>query len=164
MYKRQITDTSATDNFTVINGNLVAADVDANTTLTYSIAGVAAVDGTATKVGTYGTLVLTTSTGAYTYTPNNAAINELTANTSESFTFGVSDGIVTTTAKLVVNLVAANDTPSLATPAVITITDTSATDNFTVINGNLVAAHVDANTTLTYSIACLLYTSDAADE
>jgi VCBS repeat-containing protein len=81
-----ITDTSATDSFTVINGSLVAADVDANTTLTYSIAGITAVDGIATKVGTYGTLVLTTTTGAYTYTPNNAAINALTANNSETFT------------------------------------------------------------------------------
>jgi len=148
-----ITDTSATDSFAVVNGNLVAADVDANTTLTYSIAGITAVDGIATRVGTYATLVLMTSTGAYTYTPNNAAINALTSNIFGSIWFGVSDGTVTTTANLVVNLVAANDTPTLITPAAITITDTSATDSFAVVNGSLLAADVDANTTLTYSIA-----------
>ena len=150
---RSITDTSATDSFAVVNGRLEASDVDANTTLTYSIDGGSVVGGTTTKVGTYGTLVLTTSTGAYTYTPNNAAINALTANTSESFTFGVSDGTVTTTADLVVNLVAANDTPIVVNIAPVVYTNTNAVDVFANTTGTISASDADANAVLVYGIS-----------
>ncbi|NBR07973.1 MAG: tandem-95 repeat protein, partial [Planctomycetes bacterium] len=50
-----ITDTSATDSFAVSNGSLVGADVDSNTTLTYSITGGTVAGTVVTKVGTYGT-------------------------------------------------------------------------------------------------------------
>jgi VCBS repeat-containing protein len=157
-----VTDTSATDSFTASSGSLVAADVDANTTLTFSIVN-GTVDGiVATRVGTYGTLVLTTTTGAYTFTPNDAAINALIANTFETFTFGVFDGVATTHADLVINLVAANDTPILQTPTEIIITDTSSADSFAASSGSLVAADVDANTTLTYSIVGITAVSGVA--
>ncbi|MFM7097623.1 MAG: choice-of-anchor Q domain-containing protein, partial [Gemmataceae bacterium] len=148
-----VRDTAVLDRFGVISSGLVGSDVDANTTLTYGISGGTVQGGIATKVGTYGTLVLTTSTGAYTFTPNNAAINALTSNTTERFTIGISDGIVTTDADLEVRLVAANDTPTLQTPEVITVRDTAALDNFGVISSGLVGSDVDANTTLTYGIS-----------
>lgn len=47
---------------------------------TFGITGVTPVAGIATKVGTYGTLTLDTATGAYTFTPNDAAIEPLAAN------------------------------------------------------------------------------------
>jgi VCBS repeat-containing protein len=60
--------------------------------------------GVTTKVGTYGTLALTTATGAYTFTPNSSAIDALSANTSESYTVTVSDGSATTNFTYTVNI------------------------------------------------------------
>ncbi|MFI3189690.1 hypothetical protein BCS42_01060 [Crenothrix sp. D3] len=47
---------------------------------TFGIKDVTPVAGIATKVGTYGTLTLDTTTGAYTFTPNDAAIEPLAAS------------------------------------------------------------------------------------
>src|SRR5260221_8323759 len=57
------------------------------------------VDGglTVSKVGAYGTLTVTKSTGAYSYVPDATAINALSANTSESFSVTASDGILADT-------------------------------------------------------------------
>ena len=46
------------------------------------------------RVGTYGTLYLNSATGAYSFVPNDAAINAVQAgaNPSENFSFTVSDG------------------------------------------------------------------------
>ena len=69
-------------------------------TLTYGISG-----GTSdfsrpgydvSSTGTYGTLFVNSATGAYTFVPNDTAINALTATTTESFTFTVSDGSLST--------------------------------------------------------------------
>jgi hypothetical protein len=110
------TDTSANDTFTASTGTLAGADVDASTTLTYGITGGTVSGGNSTLAGTYGSLSVNTSTGAYTYTPSDSAINGLTANTTDTFTVTVSDGTLSATATYTVNLTAANDTPTLATP------------------------------------------------
>ena len=74
-------------------------------------------NGVATKVGSYGTLAVTTATGAYTFTPNAAAINALAGGVSASdvFTVTVTDGVVQspTTATLTVSVAGANDAPTL---------------------------------------------------
>ncbi|NBR96907.1 MAG: hypothetical protein EBT48_04810, partial [Verrucomicrobia bacterium] len=99
-------DTSAADIFTTQSGNLVGSDID-TTTLTYGVSGGTIAGGVATKVGTYGTLVLTTATGSYTFTPNATAINALTAPASETYEVTVSDGAATGSANLVVDITGA---------------------------------------------------------
>ena len=113
-----IVDTAAADTFATTTGTLAGADIDAGTTLTYGISGEIAANGVVTKVGTYGTLAVTATSGAYTFTPNAVAINALAANTSETFSVTVSDGTTTTTATLTVNLTGVNDAPTLVLGAV----------------------------------------------
>ncbi|WP_461168456.1 DUF4347 domain-containing protein, partial [Uliginosibacterium sediminicola] len=132
------TDTSANDTFSNDTGTLAATDRDSGQILTYGITGGSVASGVSTLAGTYGSLSVNTSTGAYTYTPNATAINALTANTTDSFTVTVSDGNGgTNTATYTVNLTAANDTPTLATPTAASYTDTSASDTFSNDSGTL---------------------------
>ncbi|MEH1836665.1 MAG: DUF4347 domain-containing protein, partial [Nostoc sp.] len=63
------TDTANNDTFTAQTGTLIATDPDSGQTLTYGIIGGTVNGTTVTKTGTYGTLSLNTSTGAYTFTP-----------------------------------------------------------------------------------------------
>ena len=110
-----LTDTAANDSFSNITGTLSGADRDSGQTLTYGISGGTVSAGTSTLAGTYGSLSLNTSTGAYTYTPNATAINALTANASDSFTFSVSDGAGgSATQSFTVNITGVNDTPTLS--------------------------------------------------
>ena len=66
---------------------------------------------------------LTEATGAYTFTPNAAAINALSAATTETFTVSVTDGTASTTTNLVVTLTAVNDTPTVTAPASFAVTE-----------------------------------------
>ena len=148
------TDTSANDIFSNDTGTLAGADRDAGQTLTYGISGGSVSGGTSTKAGSYGSLSVNTTTGAYTYTPNATAINALTANTTDMFTVTVSDGAGgSNTATYTVNLTAANDTPTLTTPTAGAYTDTSANDTFSNDTGTLAGADRDAGQTLTYGIS-----------
>ncbi len=110
-----LTDTAASDTFSNLTGNIVAADSEGQT-LTYGISGGTVSAGTSTLVGTYGALTVNTSTGAYTFTPNNAAINGLPAgsNPDQTFTITASDGSLTGNNTLAVHLVGANDPPALS--------------------------------------------------
>ena len=144
-------DTAADDTFANATGTLVGADVDAGTTLLYGIQGVTPA-ATVTSTGTYGTLTVTRATGAYVFTPNRAAINARTTDTSETFTVTVSDGTASMTAVLTVAITAANDAPTLATPSTAAYTDTAAADTFTNATGTLVGADRDTGAALAYSI------------
>ena len=96
-------DTAFNDTFTAESATLSATDPESDF-LTYGIQSGTVSGATVTRVGTYGTLTLTTATGAYTYTPNDAAIEATGANTSEDFTVTVSNGTNTVTQTLTVNL------------------------------------------------------------
>jgi hypothetical protein len=85
--------------------------VDASTTLSYGISDGTVSGSTITKVGTYGTLSINSATGAYTYTPNNSAINALSTTATETYTISVSDGSLSTTTNYSMNLVGSNDLP-----------------------------------------------------
>ena len=116
------TDGLGNDTFTAATGTLSSSDADANTTPLYGIDGGTLSGATVTKVGSYGTLTLNSSTGAYTYTPDADAINALYSNASESFTFTVSDqnptGAASTDSTVFnVNITATNDGPVAVTPA-----------------------------------------------
>ena len=106
------TDTAATDTFTNSTGIFIAIDVDAGTTLSYGISESTTSGDTITKVGTYGTFSIDRASGAYTYTPNQNAINALTTSASDAFTISVSDGSLSATPNYIVNLVGSNDSPS----------------------------------------------------
>ena len=69
--------------------------------------------GVSTLAGDYGTLAVDVATGAYTFTPNATAINALAlgSNPTASFTVTASDGSLTGSNTLTVNLTGANDTP-----------------------------------------------------
>ncbi|OYU10068.1 MAG: hypothetical protein CFE38_19555 [Comamonadaceae bacterium PBBC1] len=105
------TDTAGNDTFANKTGNLSATDAD-NDTLTYGVSGGTVANGISSMVGTYGTLSVNTSTGAYTFAPNDAAIEGIKTNTSETFTTTVGDGTSSANATLSLNLSGANDTPT----------------------------------------------------
>ncbi|MEH2277675.1 MAG: DUF4347 domain-containing protein, partial [Nostoc sp.] len=144
------TDTANDDTFTAETGTLAATDPDSGQTLTYGITGGTINGTTVTKTGTYGTLSLDSSTGAYTFTPIDSAIEALTSNATEGFTFTVSDGSANDSKTLNINLTGVNDTPTLNTPTAISYTDTANDDTFTAETGTLAATDPDSGQTLTY--------------
>nr|MCE2680761.1 DUF4347 domain-containing protein [Burkholderiales bacterium] len=144
------TDTSADDVFTVVSGTLAGSDPD-NTNLAYGVTSGTDNGTVITKAGEFGVLVVTKSTGAYTYTPNDAAIEALLASSSESFTVTVTDGSLTTSQSLQINLSGAVDSPALQSISAFTYTDTSGDDTFSDTSGvlGLNGSSADA---LTYGI------------
>ncbi|MDQ0559402.1 T1SS-143 domain-containing protein, partial [Rhizobium mesoamericanum] len=111
-------DTAADDTFSPVVGQLQSSDVDLGDSATYGIGGTGVVTGAFTggynieKVGTYGTLYLNSATGAYTYVPNDGAIEALKKGATESFTLTVTDGAGAGDSKtLTITLDGTNDTP-----------------------------------------------------
>ena len=157
MTSATFTDTAGDDTFTPVSGTLASSDRDASETLTYGINGGAASNAVSgynfAKAGTYGTLYLNTTSGAYKYVPNDGAIEGLKANASENFTFTVKDGSDATASQVfTVNLTGANDTPTLSPVTSATFTDTAGDDTFTPVSGTLVSSDRDASETLTYAV------------
>ena len=167
-------DTSVLDLFSPVNGTLSATTTNASATLTFGIAG-----GTADNslggynqslTDAYGALYLNSTTGAYTFIPNDTAINALTAPTAANFTLTVSDGTVSAQETVTFALNGANDAPTLqpvtgptyidtsaetfsAALAGPVLTNTSEPGLFTAATGTLIGADVDLPTqTLTYGI------------
>lgn len=154
------TDTAADDTHTAVTGTLSASDVDASASLTYAIVGqasdsqtIANVSYDISKSGQYGTLHVNSSTGAYTYVPNDTAMEEGKANGQDLFTLQVSDGNAVASQLLTVTYTAANDTPQVsASVATFSYTDTNADDSFNPLRGQLSSTDRDAGDTATYSI------------
>ena len=90
-----------------ISGQLSATDADASAVLTYGISGASG----STTSGTYGTLTLNSTTGAYQYSPNSSVIEALNAgeSVSDSFEIYVSDGSQSTAKTFQINITGAND-------------------------------------------------------
>jgi VCBS repeat-containing protein len=144
-------DTSAMDTFAVATGSFAGADVDANTTLTYGISGGTTASGVVSKVGTYGTLAITASTGAYNFTPNAAAINALSIAATETFTVTVSDGTETNTASLVINLAGVNEAPTISTISAQSTTEDTPTSPIAFTVGDVETAAGSLTVTATSS-------------
>ncbi|KYG21639.1 hypothetical protein SE92_16370 [Bradyrhizobium sp. AT1] len=138
---------------TVASGNLLANDTDADASDTHTISAVAggADNGTTiTVVGTYGTLVVTKATGAYTYTLNNSSssVQALAAGqqVTEQFTYTNADNHGGTgSSTLAVTITGNNDA---ATITVSGSQDISVTEAGTVAgdpnaSGKLVVADAD---------------------
>ena len=135
-----------------------------NDVLVYGISGGTDGGASVSKIGAYGTLVVTKATGAYTFTPNATAVNALSANASESFSVTVTDTTpqtpLTTSKLLVVNVAGVNDTPTLTTPLTATFVDTVNTDTVSTLNtgstnrtGTLAGADQDTGASLNYGIS-----------
>jgi Ca2+-binding RTX toxin-like protein len=97
-------DTACVDNFAIVTGSLVASDVDANSTLTYGIAGAIDYAGSPISVlsDARGLLTVDKATGAYSFTPWD--IESLTTNVTDTFTVTVSDGQLTDSKPLTISV------------------------------------------------------------
>jgi VCBS repeat-containing protein len=95
-------DTARFDDFSASTGTFSATSFGSGVAPILGIAGgeigpvvIAGVTYNVEKPGSYGILYLNSTTGAYTYVPNNDAINALKAPTTDNFTITASDGLET---------------------------------------------------------------------
>ena len=126
------TDTALDDSFTTASATLSATDPEGDT-LTYGLQGGTLNGTTVTRSGTYGTLSLNTASGAYTYTPNDAAIEASSANVSEDFTVSASDGTNSVTQTLTVNLTQNGTTETTGNDV---LTGSAGAERFDALAGN----------------------------
>jgi len=108
-------DTVIFDDFNAASGTFSATSIKGGA-LKFGISGGATgntVLGQATydvsSVGTFGTLYLNSATGNYTFVPNNAAINALKANATQSFVITVSDGSLSASESFDISILGADD-------------------------------------------------------
>jgi VCBS repeat-containing protein len=149
-----LTDTKDSDGFGVRSGTLEGSDAQHQDTLTYGLrngvaGGHTVIEGVsydASQTSGSGTLYLSSTTGAYAFVPNAAAINALTGNTLEHFTVTVSDGSLSTVQSLNVVIRATDDAPILAAPAAIGLIDTPGIDRFAHQTGTLHASDAEHDT------------------
>ena len=167
------TDTTDDNTFTNVTGTLSRTDRDEGDTAAYSIT-----DGTAgtytvgsnsynvAKAGTYGTLYLNSTSGAYEFVPNDTAIEGRKTDASESFTLVVADALgATDTKTLTISITGANDTPVLATVTQPTaVADTSADNTFADITGSISGTDRDTADTVSYELTGFSVTADGADK
>ena len=109
-------DTSVFDVFTATSGTFLASSPNSGATLTFGInggtAGSTVIDGVnydVSRAGPYGTLYVDSTTGAYTFVPNNDAINALVAPTTTDFTITVSDGTLSANQPFTIAINGTND-------------------------------------------------------
>ena len=80
---------------------------------------------------------MNSSSGAYSYVPNDSAIEGLTSTQTDSFTMSVSDGTASTNQTLTATVTGANDDPVLGSLSGISVADTSADDSFSATTASL---------------------------
>ena len=109
-------DTTVFDVFTATSGTFLASSPNSGATLTFGIdggtAGNTVIDGVTydvSKAGPYGTLYVDSTTGAYTFVPDNDAINALVAPTTTDFTITVSDGALSANQPFTIAINGTND-------------------------------------------------------
>ncbi|MBF0342239.1 MAG: DUF4347 domain-containing protein [Magnetococcales bacterium] len=127
---------SATEDGASATGNLLTNDSDPEGSA------LSVTTGVGVTAGSYGTLTLAAN-GAFTYAPNNAnaTVDALQVGQSltDTFTYTLSDGSLTTTATLTVTLNGANDVP-------VAVNDTaSATEDGASATGNLLTNDHDVD-------------------
>ncbi|WFU15923.1 VCBS domain-containing protein [Bradyrhizobium sp. CB3481] len=127
-------DTAALDLFIASGGSFAASSSEPGATLTFGIGGGTAgntvmegITYNISKAGLYGTLFLNSTTGAYLYVPNNAAVNALSAPTTENFTITVSDGTLSVSQTYTVIINGTNDAAIIAGTITGSVTEASGT-------------------------------------
>jgi VCBS repeat-containing protein len=110
------TDTGAFDDFTATSAILVASSPISGAKLTFGISGGTVghtvLEGQTydvSKIGSYGTLYVNSTSGTYTFVPDSGAINALTTTTTESFTVTVSDGKLSSDQTFTITINGVND-------------------------------------------------------
>jgi len=142
---RSFADTVFDDSFLSATGVLEATDPQGDS-LTYGISGGTVNGNTVSKTGTYGVLNLNLNTGAYTFTPSDAAIELTGTDSSESFTLIASDGTNTASQTLAISIthpIGASDT---AGPD--NLAGTAGADRFDALAGNDTVSGLAGNDTL----------------
>ena len=161
-----VTDTAGDDTFSPISGHLTAIDPDNGDTATYSIDGQVADNSRAgfnySASSAYGTLYINSSTGAYEFVPNDAAVEALRSNDSASFTLKVTDSHgASDTETLTINLHGANDAPELGALTNASYTDTAGNDAFLNVTGTFHSTDRDSGDSATYSVAGQVASAEA---
>ena len=153
-------DTSATNTFANVTGQLDATDRDNSPALTYSLVSGA--------VGDYGTLTVNAN-GSYTYVPNATAINSLGGSIdTDVFNVQVSDGNDGTASTTVTfNITGGNDTPVAVSDTVAALAENTGV-NVSVLTNDTDADAVDGKSlvsidTLTASNVTGLGTLNSAE-
>jgi len=108
-------DTVVFDTFEATSGSFSASSSSGGA-LTYGISGGTpgntVISGTiydVSQVGDYGTLYVSSGTGAYTFVPDDAAINALKAPTTQDFVVTVSDGTISASQTFAIDIDGVND-------------------------------------------------------
>ena len=78
------------------------------------------------KPGSYGILYLNSATGAYTYVPNNDAINALKVSTTDNFTITASDGLASASQTFTVDINGTDDAAVVSGVAVGSVVEVAA--------------------------------------
>ncbi|MCJ1884507.1 VCBS domain-containing protein, partial [Pseudomonas sp. LA21] len=147
-----VTDTAGDDTYAAVTGTLHGSDSDGNT-VSYKLAGSVAASGTGDSLGfdvqkgsAYGTFYLNTTSGAYKFVANDAAVEGLKITQAVDFTVSATDDTAdSATQTISISLKGVNDTPGLnASLTAKTYVDTSADDTFTSVTGQLTTADRDA--------------------
>jgi VCBS repeat-containing protein len=114
-------DTIVFDTFSATSGTFGASSSTSSGPLTYGISGgtagntvVGGVTYNVSEPGAFGTLYVNSSTGAYTFVPNDAAINALKAPTTENFVITVSDGTASASQTFSIDINGVNDEATIA--------------------------------------------------
>jgi VCBS repeat-containing protein len=142
-----------------VTGNLLSNDTDVDSTDTHTVS---ALDGgtddgtTLTKVGTYGTLVITKATGAYTYTLANGQANMQALadgqQVADVFTYTNADNNGgSSTSTLTVTVTGTNDAP-IAMADVAALTEDAQPNT---VSGNLLSNDTDVDSTDTHTVSAL---------
>jgi Ca2+-binding RTX toxin-like protein len=131
------TDTVFDDTFATVTGSLVASD---SNPLTYSIIDGTSNGGSISKSSAYGVLTINKTTGAYSFAAKDSAIEALTIAASTNFTVTASDGVLTDSKTLTVDINQTGTTESVGND---TLTGTSGNDKFDGLAGN---DTIDGNT------------------
>ncbi|WGD54494.1 VCBS domain-containing protein [Bradyrhizobium sp. CB1650] len=152
-------DTSTFDRFTATSGTFAASSPNSDVVLTFGLSGGTTgstiVNGEAFNVwqtGPFGTLFLNSSSGAYTFVPNNDAINALQSPTTTSFVVTVSDGSLSVSQTFTIDINGVNDAAIISGNAGGTVAEAGGVANVTpgtpTATGTLTDADVDnpANT------------------
>ncbi|KID12314.1 hypothetical protein P279_29100, partial [Rhodobacteraceae bacterium PD-2] len=163
-----LTDTAVADTFDGIGGTLVGSDVDDNATLSYSASDAdedTSLSGFDQSVSNaFGTLYLNSTSGAYRFVADAAAVNALTESQDITFDLSVTDEhLASDTKTLTITLAGANDAPVLGAIVNGTVTDTPDDDTYVDVTGTFTSTDIDTGSTPTYSVVGQVEDSSEAD-
>jgi VCBS repeat-containing protein len=126
-------DTVAFDEFSATSGSFSATSFGSGVAPIFGIASgavgpvvIAGATYDVEKPGSYGILYLNSATGAYTYVPNNDAINALKAPTTDSFTITASDGLASASQTFTVDINGTDDAAVVSGVAVGSVVEAAA--------------------------------------